>query len=80
MRVRVKTQKNIYSKGDVQTLSKHIYLIVEHKGKMSKLKNLNTGETLKRIYHDEELSHTFTQTEVTEVVKKKLVKDKPKIN
>jgi hypothetical protein len=45
---------------------------------MNKLKNLNTGEILKRLYHDEELSQTFTQPEVPEVVKKR-VKEKPKL-
>ena len=39
----VKTQKNIYSKGDVQAFSNDIYLITDKKGKMNKMKNLNTG-------------------------------------
>ena len=62
MRVRVKTKKDIYSKGDIQT-SKYIYLIVEKKGKMNRLKNLSTGEELKRLYTDEELDQTFSEPE-----------------
>ena len=60
MRDRIKTKKDIYSKGDIQTFSKDIYQIIEKKGLMNKLKNLNTGDGIKRLYHDEELSQTFS--------------------
>ena len=76
MRVRVKTKKDIYSKGDIQTFSKDIYQIIE-KGKMNKLKNLNTGEQVKRLYTDEELDIIFSQPEKT---KTKIIRkqEKPK--
>ena len=62
-RVRIKTKKDIYSKGDVATYSKDIYQIIEKKGKMNKLKNLNTGDEVKRLYHDEELDQTYSTPE-----------------
>jgi hypothetical protein len=74
--VRVKTEKTIYSKGDIATFSKEIYQILEHKGKMSKLKNLNNGEVLKRIYHDEQIDQTFSEVPKQNVVKKKIVRQK----
>ena len=36
---------------------------------MNKLKNLNTGQTIKRLYHDEEVPKVI----------KKLLKEKPKL-
>ena len=78
MRVRIKTKKDIYSKGDIATFSKDIYQIIGKKGKMNKLKNLNTGEELKRLYHDEELDQTFS---IPEKPKLKIIRKrvKPKI-
>ena len=78
MRVRVKTKKDIYSKGDIQTFSKDIYQIIGKKGMMNKLKNLNTGEELKRLYHDEELDITFSIPEKPKlrIIKKEV---KPKL-
>ena len=59
-KVRIKTQKTVYSKGDIETLSRYIYLIVSHKGMMSQLKNIRTGQILSRLYHDEELGQTWS--------------------
>jgi len=59
MRVRIKHEKGVFEKGDVRTFSKEIYKIVEKKGKMNTLENIETEETLKRLYHDDELEQTF---------------------
>jgi hypothetical protein len=40
---------------------------------MNKLKNLNTGEMVRRLYHDDELSQTFNQPPA----KKEVVVNKP---
>ena len=77
--MRVKTEKTIYSKGDIATFSKEIYQILEHKGKMSKLKNLNNGEVLKRKYHVEQLEQTFNEVAKQQVVKKKILEDRSKV-
>jgi hypothetical protein len=78
-RVRIKHKKSIYDKGDVETHSRDIYLIVEKKGKKNKLKNLNTGDVLKRLYHDDEITQTFNYPEQKEKVEKKKL-EKPKLN
>ena len=51
----------MYSKGDIETFSRDIYLIVSHKGLMSQLKNIRTGQVLSRLYHDEELGQTWSE-------------------
>ena len=85
-RVRIKTKKDIYSKGDVATFSKDIYQIIEKTGMMSKLKNLESGIILKRLYHDDELDQTFTKPETKPLgakAKLKITKkevEKPKLN
>ena len=78
-RVRIKTKKDIYSKGDIATFSKDIYQIIGKKGKMNKLKNLNTGEEVKRLYHDEELDQTYSTPEKPKlkIIRKEV---KPKID
>jgi hypothetical protein len=64
MRVRIKHAKGVFEKGDVRTFSKEIYKIVEKKGKINTLQNIETEETLKRLYHDDELEQTFDRPEV----------------
>ena len=59
MRVRIKTKKNLFQKGDVQTFSRDIYQIIDKKGQKNTLKNLSTGEEVRRTYTDEELEQTF---------------------
>ena len=63
MKVRIKTKKNLFQKGNVQTFSRYIYQIIEKKGQNNTLKNLNTGQEIKRTYTDEELDQTFDQPE-----------------
>ena len=63
MRVRIKIKKTLFSKGDIQTVSRDIYEIIEKKGQKNTLKNLNTGEVVKRTFTDEELSQTFEHPE-----------------
>jgi hypothetical protein len=77
-KVRIKHKKSIFEKGDVQQFSKDIYLILEHKGTKNKLKNLNNGEILKRLYTDEELDQTFMILDKKEIVRK-LPVEKPKL-
>ena len=81
-RVRVKTKKSIFEKGDIQQFSNDIYLIVEKKGRtMNRLRNLNTGEELKRWYKEIELEQTFSTPENPkrlELVKKEI--EKPKLD
>ena len=77
--MRVRTENTIYSKGDVATFSKDIYQIMDHKGKMIKLKNLNNGEVHKRIYHDEQLKQTFNEVPKQQVVKKKILEYRSKV-
>ena len=62
-RVRIKHERGKFEKGDIRTFSKEIYKIVAKKGKMNTLQNLDTGETLKRLFHDDELSQTFAEPE-----------------
>ncbi len=64
MRVRIKYAKGVFEKGDVRTFSKEIYKIVEKKGKINALQNIESGEILKRLYHDDELDQTFDRPEV----------------
>ena len=79
MRVRIKTKKNLFQKGDVQTFSRDIYQIIEKKGQKNTLKNLNTGQDIKRTYQDDELDQTFDKPEQP---KKKVVRKeaKPKLD
>jgi hypothetical protein len=63
MHVRIKTKKTVFDKGDVQTLSRDIYEIIEKTGKKNTLKNLTTGNQLKRTFTDEELEQTFAKPE-----------------
>ena len=63
-RVRVKTKKDIYSNGDIQQFSKDIYQIIEKKVNMNKLKKLNNGEEVKRLYTNEELDITKEEDRV----------------
>ena len=56
MKVRIKTKKRVFDKGDVATFSRDIYQIIDKKGQNNTLKNLNTGQEIKRTYTDEELS------------------------
>jgi hypothetical protein len=50
-------------------------MIIEHKGQKNKLKNLNTGEELKRLYTDEELDQTFMIPEKkVQLIKKQIEK------
>ena len=79
MRVRIKTKKTLFSKGDIQTVSRYIYQIIEKKGQKNTLKNLITGEEVSRTYTDEELAQTFERPErkpvvASEEVKRKIVK------
>ena len=62
-KVRVKTKKTVFDKGDMQTFSRYIYEIIENTGKKNTLKNLTTGNQIKRTYTDEELSQTFMKPE-----------------
>ena len=59
MRVRIKTKKTLFDKGDVATFSRDIYQIKEKQGQKNTLKNLSTGEEVRRTYTDEELDQTF---------------------
>ena len=58
-KVRIKTKKSIFDKGDVLKFSRDIYQIIEKKGLKNTLKNLTTGQEIKRTYFDEELDQTF---------------------
>ena len=60
------------------TWSKEIYQIIGRTDHMFKLKNLNTGEEVKRAYHPEELSITFSQPPPKKQVVKRV--EKPKLN
>jgi hypothetical protein len=72
MRVRIKTKKTLFSKGDVQTFSRDIYKIIEKKGQKNTLRNLTTGQDVKRTYIDEELDQTFDQPEPEQPKKKRV--------
>ena len=63
MTVRIKTKKTLFSKGDVQTFSRDIYEIIEKTGHKNTLRNLTTGNELKRTFTDEELDQTFAKPE-----------------
>jgi hypothetical protein len=63
MHVRIKTNKSLFSKGDIQTFPRYIYEIIEKTGKKNTLKNLTTGYELKRTYIDDELEQTFAKPE-----------------
>jgi hypothetical protein len=76
MRVRIKTKKTLFSKGDVQTFSIGIYEIIEKTGHINTLRNLTTGKEIKRTYTDEELDQTFAKPEPQ--VKRKIHEAKEK--
>ena len=80
MRVRIKTKKSLFAKGDIHTFSRDIYQIIEKKRQTTTLKNLTTGKDIKRTYIDEELDQTFDQPEVKETKAKKKHVVKPKLN
>ena len=63
MHVRIKTKKSVFDKGDMQTFLRDIYEIIEKAGKKNTLKNLTTGNQLKRTFTDEELEQTFAKPE-----------------
>ena len=79
MKVRIKHQRGILEKGDVRTFSKEIYQIIAKKGKKNTLKNLTTGEELKRTYTDEELTQTFTEPVKKKVKSKENAGERPRI-
>jgi hypothetical protein len=62
-KVRIKTEKKPFQKGDIQTFSKDIYIIIEKQGKMNRLKNLKSKLEGKKLYHDSELDQTFSEPE-----------------
>ena len=78
MRVRIKTKKTLFDKGDVATFSRDIYQIKEKQGQKNTLKNLSTGEEVRRTYTDEELDQTFdrpaTGRSPEQIVKKPIEK------
>ena len=53
--VRVMTKKKIFDEGDALKTSKTLYTIVEKVGKRYKLKNISTGNYIKRLYPHFEL-------------------------
>jgi hypothetical protein len=77
-KVRIRRERSIFDKGDVVTWSEEIYKIIGKTDHMFRIKNLNTGE-VKRTYHSEELSQTFTKPPPKKQVVKKVV-EKPKLN
>ena len=74
MKVRIKEHKTLFSKGDVRTFSRDIYQIIEKKGQKNTLRNLTTGQEVRRTYTDEELDQTFNQPEVKPKKEKKIKK------
>ena len=58
-KVRTKIYKSVFDKGDVQTFSNDIYEIIAKMGQKNTLRNLRTGEDVKRTFQDEELEQTF---------------------
>jgi hypothetical protein len=60
-KVRIKHKRGVFEKGDVETFSRDIYIITAKKGQKNTLKNLKTGEELKRTYTDNELDQTFAE-------------------
>ena len=63
MRVTIKAKKTLFSKGDVQTLSRYFYQIIEKTRQSNTLRNITTGKDVQRTYTDEELDQTFDQPE-----------------
>jgi len=64
-RVRYKIDKKIFDKGDSLTYSKDVFEVAEKSGQLWILKNVSTGERLKRKYRDGDLiraSETEVQT------------------
>ena len=53
--VRTITQKKVFDKGDVLKTSKERYTIVEKSDKRYRIKNIRTGDTIKRLYPSFEL-------------------------
>ena len=53
----------MFSKGDVATLSRDRYEIIKKTGHKNTLRNLTTGNAIKRIYRDEEIDQTFMKPE-----------------
>jgi hypothetical protein len=72
MRVRIKIKNSIFDKGELNTFSKDIFHIIYHKGQKNKLKNLNTGEVLIRLYTDEEIDQPFTEPPKQQIIKKSI--------
>ena len=69
-KVRIKTKKTLFSKGDIQTFSRDIYEIIKKTDHKNTLRNLTTGKDVKRIYTDEELEQTFMKPEEPKAKKK----------
>ena len=78
-RVRIRKEKSIFDKGDVSTWSKEIYQITSKNRPYIQTEKSEHKEEVKRAYHPEELSQTFSEPPRKVAVAKKAVWSKAKV-
>ena len=81
MTVRTTSKKKIFDKGDALKTSKTLYTIVEKVGKRYKLKNITTGNDIKRLYpHFELVLNNYQETIPTAVTPSEPTQSEEEIN